>query len=133
MTLAAFHHEQAVKVGGDTLRLVLNFGSIDAIEGLVGRGFDTILPELVGSDARPPLGLQGRVVWGLLREHHPEISLDQAATLLFGEASMSVGIAMGALINAAFSPADPTKAKPANPRKPRGASRSSSKPGVAKA
>lgn len=117
--LKAFYHEQAVEVEGSTLRLVIDFGALDAIESLTGKGFDGTVQELTRAD--PPMSLQARVVWGLLRRHHPEVSLDQATTLLFGDTGKLVGIAMGQLIAAAFSPDDePAEAKP-RPRKPRGA------------
>jgi hypothetical protein len=130
--LNAFYNEQAVKVGDDTLRLVINFAAIDAAEGMIGRDFDQILAELTSQDPKPGLALQGKVVWALLREHHPDVSIDQVATLLFGPASTVLGMAIGKLLTAAF-PSARGAAKPANPRKPRGASKPSSSPGAKKA
>ncbi|KQM88658.1 hypothetical protein ASE67_02645 [Sphingomonas sp. Leaf23] len=122
--LAAFYHEEQLTVGDETLRLVINFAALDAVESLTGRAFDRILADFTKKDAEPQLSLQGKVVWGLLRQHHPEITLDQVAALLFGPTGARIGAAIAKLMAAAFpaaEPADP-KAKGANPRKPRGAS-----------
>ena len=123
MTIAAFYHEEQVTVGDETLRLVINFAALDAVESLTGRSFDRILGEFTG-EGEPGMALQGKVVWGLLRQHHPELSLDQVACLLFGPPSAKVGAAIAKLMAAAFPAAEPadTKAKAANPPVPRGAS-----------
>ncbi|RZM11810.1 MAG: hypothetical protein EOP67_66610 [Sphingomonas sp.] len=133
MTLQAFRHEEAVTVGDDALRLVLNFRALDAIESETQRPFDTILHQLTAGGI-PPNSLVSRVVWGLLREHHAEVSIDQAAGLVNGDAAPAIGMAMGKLFETAFPRAKPAdgKAKPAHPRKPRGASKPSSSPGAAK-
>lgn len=120
--LKPFYHEEAVKVGDDTLRLVINFRAMDATESLIGRPFDEILKEM--SSGSPTLSVQGKVVWGLLREHHSDLSLDQVMTLLFGEPCVTVGYAMAKLLKSAFPAAEP-EAKGKNPPKPRGASRPS--------
>jgi len=128
VTLAPYYNEQAVSIDGETYRLVINFKTIDATESVLdGRSYDKILGEMLAGN--PPVGLQARVVWGLLREHHPEVTLEQASALARGEAGEAVGYAIGKLIMAAF-PAAKGKAKDANPPKPRGASRPSSKRGA---
>lgn len=121
--LKPFYHEQAVTIDGETLRLVINFAAIDATEHLLGKPFPAVLEAF--SQPVQPLGVLGKVVWGLLREHHPEVSLDQAASLLFGENGLRVGAAVSLLLNAAFPAAEEGKAKAKNPRKPRGASKPS--------
>lgn len=120
--VAPFYHEQAVTIDGEQFRLVLNFASIDAAESLLTPlTFDAIVGKIV--DGSAPLAMQARVVWGMLREHHPELTIDQATSFLFGETGVTMGVAMGNLIQAAFPIADPEKK--ARPRKPRGASRNS--------
>jgi hypothetical protein len=116
----AFYCEQPVTVGDETLRLVLNFRAIDAIEGLTDRSFNEVLTELQKIDAK--LGLVGKVLWGLLREHHPEVTIDQAASLMFGQTGETVGMAIGKLISAALPRGE---AKGKNPPKRRGASKPS--------
>jgi hypothetical protein len=132
VTIQAFRHEEVVKIGDDALRLVLNFRALDAIESETQRPFDTILNQLTTRGAIPPTSLVSRVVWGLLREYHPEIDIDQATGLTNGASAALIGVAMGKLFETAFPRAaapDP-KAKSANPRKPRGASRPSSSRGA---
>jgi hypothetical protein len=119
--LKPFYNERTVVVDGEELRLVINFRAIDATEQLIGCGYDKILDDI--QDQNVPLGLQGKVLWGLLREHHSGLSLDQTATLLFGPPSVAIGMAMIELFNAAFPAAE--KAKGKNPRKPRGVSKPS--------
>lgn len=123
--LQAFYNEEAVAVGGDTYRLVIDFAAIDAVESLLGRSFGDVVNEVLKPNA--PVSLIGKVVWGLLRRHHPELTIDQVASLLFGEPGVAVGAAVGKLIEAAFNlaPATEEKEKGKNPRKPRGASKTS--------
>jgi hypothetical protein len=116
-----FYHEQLVEVDGEKLLLALNFKAIDATEQLSGRDYDSILEEVQSADCRA--GTMGRAVWGLLREHHPEVTIDETMSLLAGKASAKVGIALRLLLEAAFPAVE--KAKAPNPRKPRGASKPS--------
>lgn len=123
----AFYHERVIDHDGEKLRLVINFKGIDATEQLFGgRGYDSILDELQEDDC--PIGTTGRVVWGLLREHHPEVTIDEAASLLFGETGVKIGLALSELLPAAFPATE--KAKGANPPKPRGRSRHSTRGGA---
>jgi len=135
VTIAIFYHEVAVAYEGETLRLALDFLALDAIESATDRSFDGILRELTTPNVEPTTSLLSKVVWGLLRQHHPDITLDQVPTLLYSDASTAIGIGMGKLLETAFPRAEPAKgkAKPANPRKPRGASKSSSSRGAASA
>lgn len=112
----AFYNEQNVEIDGETLRLVINFKAIDATEKFLGRNYGEILDELQESDC--PIGTTGGVVWGLLREHHADMSIDQAATLCFGAHSVAVGIALTELLQAAFPVAKEEKGQ--NPPKRRG-------------
>lgn len=126
MSLKPFYCEQQVKVGDEAYRLVVNFGMIDATESLTNRGFDEILAELLTVSPPPRMGTIGRVLWGLLREHHPKVTLEEAAGLMFGDTGETIGIAIGKLMMDAFPE---EKEKGANPPKPRGASRRSSRRG----
>lgn len=119
-----FYNEEMVEVEGEPLRLVINFKAIDATESLLRpRDYTDILDELVRGQAT--LSTQAKIVWGLLREHHPEMTLDHASALLFGTDGVKVGLVVSRLMNAAFPPAEEPKAKAKNPRKPRGASKPS--------
>jgi hypothetical protein len=112
-----FYHEQTVEIDGETIRLAINFRAIDATEQLLGYGYDEILSEV--QKPKPPVGLTGKVLWGLLREHHPEI--DEILTLQAGNNGAITGLAVTKLFEAAF----PEEEKGKNPRKPRGASKPS--------
>jgi hypothetical protein len=117
----AFYCEQPVEIGGETLRLVINFRAIDATEQLVKRNYDEILEDLQKDDAL--VGLKGKVIWGLLREHHPELSLDHVLPMMRGSTGVKVGLAITQLMQAAFPSEE--KAKGKNPRVRGGRSQSS--------
>jgi hypothetical protein len=114
-----FYNEVTMKAEGETFRLVINFRALDAIETLLDRPFDTVLEEL--SSGNQKLGLVGKVLWGLLREHHAEMTLDETASLMFGETGQAAGLAVHQLLNAAFPTGE--KAKGKNPPRRRGASK----------
>jgi hypothetical protein len=118
----AFYHEQLVEIDGEKLLLAINFKAITATERFLdGRGYDSILDELQSPTCT--IETTGAVVWGLLREHHPTVSMDETASLLFGANAAKVGLAVSDLMVAAFPAVE--KAKGKNPRKPRGASKPS--------
>lgn len=117
----AFYHEQAVKVGDETITLVIDFKAIDATEQLLDLGYDKILDKIQQPDVK--VGFSGKVLWGLLREYHSDLSLNQVLTLAQGETGMTMGLAMTNLLAAAFPVAE--KAKGKNPPEPHGASKTS--------
>jgi hypothetical protein len=114
----SFYNEAQVEVEGEQLTLVLNFRAIDVIESVTAEKMTDILPQLVD----PPMSLIGKVLWGLLREKHEGVTLDEAAGVGFGPDGAKVGLAMADLLSRAFNLG---KAKDENPPKRRGASKSS--------
>ena len=112
-----FYHEGQVEVDGETLHLVCNFRAIDCIESVTGEKMSEILPQL----ADPPFALIGKVLWGLLREKHEGVTLDDAAGVGFGPDGAKVGLVMGDVLRRAFNIGGEEKA--ANPPKRRGASK----------
>jgi hypothetical protein len=116
--MKSFYHEGQVEVDGETLHLVCNFRAIDCIESVTGEKMSNILPQLVD----PPFSLVGKVLWGLLREKHQDVTLDQAAGVGFGEDGSKVGLVMGDVLRRAFNIGE---AKDENPPKRRGASKTS--------
>jgi hypothetical protein len=114
--MRSFNHEGSVEVDGETLHLVCNFRAIDVIESVTGQKMSEILPQLMD----PPFALLGKVVWGLLREKHEDITLDQAAAIAFSD-SPQFGLVMGDVLRRAFNIGE---AK-ADPPKRRGTSKSS--------
>jgi hypothetical protein len=121
--MKAFYHEQQVVVEGETLTLVINFRALDSIESMLDKSWEEIWPDL--GAAKPKLSLVGKVLWGLLREKHAEMTLDQTASLMFGDTGVAIGFAVDKLIRAAFAPSEGEKAGAKNPPKRRGASKPS--------
>jgi hypothetical protein len=115
--MRSFYHEGQVEVEGETLHLVCNFRALDVIESVTGEKMSDILPQLVD----PPHALVTKVLWGLLREKHEGVTLDEAAGVAFGPHGAKVGLVMGDVIQRAFNIGE-TKA---NPPKRRGTSKPS--------
>lgn len=113
--MRSFYNEAQVVVEDEPLTLVLNFRAIDAIEGVTGLPMSQVLPQL-GPDC--PYSLAGKVLWGLLREKHEGVTLDQAAGVAFGPDGVKAGLAMTEVINRGFNFSE---AKDQNPPKRRGA------------
>jgi hypothetical protein len=118
--MRSFYHEGQVEVEGETLHLVCNFRAIDVIESVTEQKMTDILPQLVD----PPHSLIGKVLWGLLREKHEGVTLDQAAGVGFGPSGAAVGLVMGDVLRRAFNIGE-EKAEGKNPPKPRGRSKAS--------
>jgi hypothetical protein len=110
-----FYHEGQVEVDGETLHLVCNFRALDVIEGVTGQKMSEILPQLMD----PPHALVGKVLWGLLREKHEGVTLDEAAGVAFGKQGEALGLVMGDVLRRAFNIGE---AKAENPPKRRGKS-----------
>lgn len=119
-----FYHEGQVEVDGEKLTLVCNFRAIDVIESLTGEKMSDILPQLVD----PPYSLVGKILWGLLREKHEGVTLDEAAGVGFGPSGAVVGVVMADVIRRAFNLGE--KEKDENPPKRRGRLKTSSESGL---
>lgn len=115
----AFYHEQTVDIDGEKLTLAINFKALDATEQLMKADYDTILKQLQQKDC--PVGISVKVIWGLLREHHPEIDLDQIVPMTRGKNGIKTGLAVQQLLEAAFPEDDGQEAKDENPPQPHGA------------
>lgn len=124
MTLSRLYDEELVEAGENRIRLCLNFRAIDVIEDLTEMTMPEILPVLLGQN--PPYALSGKVLYGLMREHHPETTLDEVAGLMLDkDHSPKVGMAMATLLLRVFNLGDGQEAKDRNPSAPHGASASS--------
>jgi hypothetical protein len=115
-----FYHDGQVEVDGEKLDLVLNFRAIDVIEGVTGEKMSEILPQL----ADPPFALVGKVLWGMLREKHEGVTLDEAAGVAFGPRGAQVGLVMADVLKRAFNLGGEEE-KDKNPPKRRGRSKTS--------
>jgi hypothetical protein len=121
MTLTAFYDEELVEADDNKLTLAIDFRAIDIIEGLTGEPMPTVLAQLF---AQPPsISLSGKVLWALLRRHHEETTLDEAAGLMFSDHGNRVGLAMGNLLQRVFNMGEEKPAE--NPPKRRGRSKTS--------
>jgi len=126
--IPSFYDEEPLEVCGEKLTLAIDFGIIDIIEHTASREDGIVpMPNVVAMlyAAPPPLSVSGKVLWALLRRHHEEVTMDQAAGLMFSEHGNRVAIAMLSLINRAMNLGEPRKEKGKNPRKPRGPSKPS--------
>ena len=122
MSLVAFGCEEQVTVGGEALTLRLDFRAISVMEGAL----QSDMPSIVANfrSGRPQISVLGQMLWAMLREHHPEVTLDQAAGIMFADEAAKVGFALDALLERAFPfPVEDRKTK--NPPKQRGRSKSS--------
>lgn len=120
-----FYHEGQVEVEGETLHLVCNFRAIDVIESVTGRTMTDILPELLSGGSSHSLA--GKTLWGLLREKHEGVTLDEAAGVAFGPHAAAVGVVISDVFQRAFNLGE--RAKGQNPPKRRGRSRTTAKNG----
>lgn len=126
MTLVAFGHEEQVTVDGNALTLRLDFRAITIMEGAL----QSDMPSIVANfrSGRPQLSVLGQMLWAMLREHHSDVTLDQAAGIMFADEAAKVGFALDALLERAF-PLPTEDRKPANPRKRNGRSKTSAEVG----
>jgi hypothetical protein len=127
--LKPFHNEAEVAIGdGFILRLVIDFSVVDRLEGLIGKPLDEVLGRLNTSTAT-----MGKFLWAMTRPHHPDLSLDQVAGLLFSkEHGPAVVATLGNLVRTAFNIGEPDPEGKKGSRPPRrsgGASRGSSRNG----
>lgn len=120
MSLVAFGDEQQVQVGEETLTLRLDFRAITIMEGSLQSDMPTIVANF--RSGRPQLSVLGQMLWAILREHHPEVTLDQAAGLMFSDEAAKIGFALDALLERSFPLADykPGDKKPKNAPRRRG-------------
>lgn len=126
MSLVAFGEEEQVTVDGEPLTLRLDFRAITIMEGAL----QSDMPSIVANfrSGRPQLSVLGQMLWAMLREHHSEVTLDQAAGMMFAKDAAKVGFALDSLLGRAFPlPTEDRKVK--NPPKQRGRSKTSADAG----
>jgi hypothetical protein len=105
--LNVFRNEQSVEAGGNRIRLAVDFLALDAIEGATGRK----TPEIVRSMMSGPcqLSVIATVTWGLLLRHYPEITVEEAASLMFCDHRDAISEAVSGLFEAAFNLESPAE------------------------
>lgn len=129
MTLVAFGEEEQVTVGDDTLTLRLDFRAITVMEGAL----QSDMPSIVANfrSGRPQLSVLGQLLWAITREHHADITIHQAAGLMFHKDADKIGFALDALLERAFPLVTEDRKKP-NPPKRNGRSKTSGASGSAR-
>jgi hypothetical protein len=129
--LKPFHNEaQIVVAEGQTLRLVLNFSTIDLMESLLGHPMDELLGQIMAP--QPSHSLMAKFIWAMTREHHSELTLDHIAAFMYSkEYGAAAGTLIGDLVKRAFNiNFGEGEESPRPPKRPRGTSGHSSKRGL---
>ena len=127
--LKPFYNEAQVAIGDDfILCLVIDFGVIDRLEGLLRMPLDEAMGKLNTSVA-----MQGKFLWAMTRKHHNELTLDQIAGIQFSkEHGPAVIATLGNLVRDTFNIGEPEAEGEQSSRPPKrsaGASRASSRNG----
>jgi len=127
--LKPFHFDAEVEAAeGFILHLSIDFAVINKLEGLLNKGMDELLGELVTSAS-----VMGKFLWAMTREHHPDLTLDQVAGIMFSkDYGAGVVATLGNLVRNAFNIGEPDAVGEQShpPRKGSvGASRASSRSG----
>jgi hypothetical protein len=110
---------------GEKLTLVCDFYTIDVVQGVTGENWDDILPRLFTGDR----ALFVKVLYGLLRKRHEEVTMDEAAAVSFDCDQVVLGATVMDVIRRACNLATGEEAKDKNPPQRRGRSKSSGKNG----
>lgn len=126
--IVAFAPEEQVEAFGEVYTLRLDNRAISVIEGALELDFPTVVMHI--RSGNPRYALLSRVLWALFREHHPEVTIDQALAIVMdrGDDGTKVGFALNALLERSF-PVPTEDRKPENPRKRNGRSKSSAASG----
>lgn len=126
MTFVAFGDEEQVTIGGEALTLRLDFRAITIMEGALQSDMPSIVANI--RSGRPQYSVLGQMLYALTREHHSDVTLDQAAAVMFTPDAAKAGFALDALLERTFPLVTEDKKKP-DPRKRRGRSKSSAASG----
>lgn len=129
MSLVAFAPEEQVEAFGETYTLRLDFRAISVIEGALGMDFPVVVSQIRGGS--PQYSLLSRVLWALLREWNPEVTIDQALAIVMdqGKDATKFGLALDALLERAFPIVTEGREKPNPPKPRRGRSKTSAASG----
>lgn len=118
MSLVAFGEEEQVTVGGQGITLRLDFRAITIMEGALQSDMLSIIRNM--RSARPQLSVLGQMLYACTREHHSDITLDQAAGMMFAPEAAKIGFALDRLMERILpletEDRKPKKAPPRNGR-----------------
>jgi hypothetical protein len=96
MTLVAFGEEEQVTVGGEAITLRLDFRAITIMEGALQSDMLSIIRNM--RSGRAQLSVLGQMLYACTREHHSDITLDQAAGIMFAPEAKKIGFALDRLM-----------------------------------
>lgn len=111
----AFNASEAIELAGDEYTLAIDISIIDRLEDEFDCSFDQLMTKIGSGKVR--MGKMTRLVRGLLAREHPDLSLDETGSLLFGHGEEISG-AMERLFAKAW-PEQAAETKGKNPRKAR--------------
>lgn len=104
--------EAGISVAGRDYVLAFNINAMCEVEYVLNLSTDQILRALASS---PPLHIVRALLWGGLRQHHPDVDLIGAGNLI--ELMGGPGLALDGIGKALISAFPEAKDEPANPRK----------------
>jgi hypothetical protein len=112
MTIRPYRNEEEVQCGDETYTLAIDIAVIDALED----EFDLPFTELMGLfEGTVRVGRMARLLRGMLRRHHPDLTLDDVGGLV-----IAYGSQLGEGMQRLFEKASPSNAEAtaeANPPK----------------
>jgi hypothetical protein len=88
--------EVALEINGATYLLVFSTNAMCEVEGILGQSTDEVLAQLA---VKPSVSLVRALLWGALRERHPDVDLAKAGDLVDaiggqGQALLKIGEAL---------------------------------------
>ncbi len=114
MELKPFYHEAQIALSEDfTLHLVINLASTDRLERLLGKSIAEVIGEMMAS-----VSVMTKVLWGVTREYHSDLTLDQVAGIILPgdlekqELAEAVVATLGDLLRRAFNVTGEVEQKP---------------------
>jgi hypothetical protein len=117
--------ESEAVIDGEVYRFVIDHSALAHAEWAAGVKINELLPALA-DPSRPQTLAIGAIIYGALRKHHRDLSMDDALNLAErgGEA---IGLALGEAMEGAFPAAKAGAENP--PKPPRGAGTTSKRTG----
>lgn len=95
-----FRDERSVEASPNRIRLAIDFIALDAIEGATGLKMPDIIRAML---SKRQLSVSAKVLWGLLLRHSPDVTVEEAASLMFGEDRVAISDAISGLFEGAFN------------------------------
>ena len=104
-------------VGGESYIMQLSPHALSLMKRETGMGFKALLAKLQEQDDDPDFELIGIIIWAMTQDHHPELSIIQAAGLYPAGGLEEIVEKMQAVFTAAFPKQSAAQQVAANPPK----------------